>query len=689
MREPRRLAIAIASLFFHAPTAWAVDLNPIPYDTGATELIEPPPADARIDIYAKCDGVTDDTAAFISAIQRSNAMGVGGHRVGVIRKGTAQAPAVCLLSDVLMAPGDQGILRWRTGPQPGKPDGIWQYGWSFVGNCRDCTILRLKDNQPKFQDRTQPKSIVFTASQWIGSTDPIAFNVNGEGARGFDNFLRDLTLDCGLGNDGCVGADLVMNNVGGLRNVRIIGNSGYAGIRFERYGPGPAQLANVRVEGFDYGLRIKHLDYGITLSRTEFVGQRIEGIHNESNSLALYLHRSTNAVPGLVNATPEGHVVSIDSRWDGGTAGTAAIVSNGYLMTRWLQGGGQYTGYATLVEGQTLPANTPEYFSHEVQSAFAADQRRSLRLPIKSPEPPFYTSNQKRWARASAYGADTGGLDDADNLQDLMNSRQEIAMLDAGSFSLDKTVTIPAHKRTIQGLQTIINPNTPLVNSVAMRVLSPPPGVAPTQLTIRGVHFGAGALEQKNDVVLEIQPGRKVYLEDCTVGRIRVLPGAELYLQDVLAVLEMGPGSHVHAIQHNTEAHAGPFIDNDGGVYVGIGVKMENVQVTAEEIGDIWTRTRNGGCTEILGGLAFTLHEPEQGAPVHIVEDASFFGAWTESIRTNPPPPIEMREMRGGITQYILGRMVEGLAGPILPPRGSTPGRQAFVSAHAGACPLP
>ena len=65
----------------------------------------------------------------------------------------------------------------------------------------------------------------------------------GEGNDAYENFVEDLTIDVGAGNPGAVGIDDLANNVGAIRQVRVIAPPGSGAIGVSCNANGQADAA--------------------------------------------------------------------------------------------------------------------------------------------------------------------------------------------------------------------------------------------------------------------------------------------------------------------------------------------------------------------------------------------------------------------------------------------------------------
>lgn len=112
----------------------------------------------------------------------------------------------------------------------------------ILGETKENTIIRLDDNSQGF-DKLKPVISFNTASK------PYAKKESTNCA--MQNTIKDITIDCGNGNDKAIGVYYVSSNLGRIENVDITG-SGYCGIYFDIGTEGI--FRNIKISGFDYGI---------------------------------------------------------------------------------------------------------------------------------------------------------------------------------------------------------------------------------------------------------------------------------------------------------------------------------------------------------------------------------------------------------------------------------------------------
>jgi hypothetical protein len=188
----------------------------LPRDTGYIDLKEA--------FGAVGDGKTDDTAAFAEAFR------VLPDRVPNALNTLYVPPGTYLVSDTLQS------SRFFT----------------VQGAGAEKTVIKLRDNCAGFANPAEPRP-VWRASSTKG---PPGSNeaVNGSSIA---ISIYGVTIETGRGNPGAKGLEYHCNNLGRLEGVRITSSDGLGvvGLDLTHKANGPALIKNVRIQGFDYGVR--------------------------------------------------------------------------------------------------------------------------------------------------------------------------------------------------------------------------------------------------------------------------------------------------------------------------------------------------------------------------------------------------------------------------------------------------
>ncbi len=373
------------------------------------------------DYGAKGDGRTDDTQAFNDAMQ---AFDTAGYRMVYIPEGAY------LLSDTIY-----GKIK----------GGKWMSRLHIIGQSREKTVLKLKDEAAGFADPKKPKPMIVTGSQYPKSKD-------GGGNTAFRNSIINMTLDLGKDNAGAVGVDYLASNTGSIRDVtiRAAEGSGWCAIRMERRWPGPALIKNVLIEGCDYGIRIGTAHYSMTVDHVTFRGQRVCAVRNEKNQLHMRGVRSENAGPFYIGAGADTNLVLWDSELGGGTDKDEAIVlregANAYVRNVLAD------GYRAVVAGQG--GKVDEWYGGEAQQAFPSPAW-TLGLPVKEIPGPAYPATPSQWANVQDYGATASpppSEDDTEAFQKAIASGKPYVLIPSGKYHVNEQLVVRGKVRMLYAI---------------------------------------------------------------------------------------------------------------------------------------------------------------------------------------------------------------------------------------------
>jgi len=226
----------------------------------------------KTDYGAKGDGFTDDTGAIQSALADGRTENIDYNG----RPKSIYFPAGTYLV--------KDSLEWRG------------CCLSLQGQGQGVSIIKLKDSAAGYGDRNVPKAVIKTPG----------------GNMSFRQNIFDLSVNTGKNNPGAKGIDYIANNTGSIRDVSIISGdgAGLVGLDMSRQWPGPCLVKNVTVDGFDYGIYTKQAEYGVTFENLSLTNQKVVGIRNEGNTLAIRQLNSNNKVPAIQNKESWGSPIS-------------------------------------------------------------------------------------------------------------------------------------------------------------------------------------------------------------------------------------------------------------------------------------------------------------------------------------------------------------------------------------------
>ncbi|HEX8914363.1 MAG TPA: glycosyl hydrolase family 28-related protein [Humisphaera sp.] len=605
--------------------------------TRVTAAPPPPlyvPADANLinvrDHGVKGDGVTDDTAALQRVVSRS----LNDHRTLYFPAGTY------LVSDT---------IRWANARGEFWPWLTWR------GQGRDHTVIRLKEKSAGFADPANPKPVVMTGC-YDGRTRQNASH---------GCYFFDLAVSVGPGNGGAIALDYISHNTGAVVNVRLTSEDGYgrAGLGMTRDSPGPALVRNLEVRGFDYGVELSNLLFSMTFDGLVVKHQRKAGVLVKGNMACIRALESANDVPAVrlegwaAGAAIDGadtfapNEKDVPKTWaaDRPPRSKAAIemVDAPTLVLRRAQMGISYPNWVARVEDgkrSVVPAGEPMgLVDHVIGERFAlfVDPARAAPLNLEQPigpERPDRPVPADHWASVAAFGAKADGkADDAEAVQRAIDSGRRVVYFPRGSYRFGKPVIVRGKVELIAGFSSRFDTNK---GTVLFRFENDRP-VALEQFNF----FGGGKVELagKDDVAIR-------YVTGIEHDGLRFVDGAPqtLFLDDVcVSHFTVGKGHRLFATQLNVEPEPpGVGFTNDGGTVRVIGLKTE--------FGNTIGVTRNGGRTEILGGLML----PAQGfragdTPAFVVEDAEFSGTWNEITFGGGVYKNVVRETRKGVTRTL------------------------------------
>jgi hypothetical protein len=385
---------------------------------------DPPPPEPLIfpsdamrnvkDYGAKGDGVTNDTAAILRALEASpdDVVAHTGDSAPERLRALYFPAGTYLVSDT---------LRWTV------------CCVTLQGQGPSVSVIKLQNDTPGFNDPRERKPVLATPF----------------GNAAFAHNIFDLTVDVGSGNPGAVGIDYLSNKHGAIKNViiRAGDRKGKVGLDMTRTRPAPALIQRVRVEGFDYGISVSNAEYSPTFEHITLTNQNIAGMYNNGNTLTIREIRSFNSVPAIKSALPFSSLVVLGGTFEGGAPNVSAIESEGYLYARSVASKGYLS--AIRVKTTVIPgASQREYVSDKVFSLFASPQK-SLNLPIRE-TPLFHDNDPNNWGRAGA---------DLRELQALLNSGKSTIYFPPGVYDVleQVVVTVPATVRRIVGFGAQIN----------------------------------------------------------------------------------------------------------------------------------------------------------------------------------------------------------------------------------------
>ena len=569
----------------------------------------------RTDCGAKGDGVADDTDALEKAIG-SPARGIKGPRAIYIPNGTYRITRPLVVGDKK----------------------------KFIqGESRDETVIKLADNCPGFTDPARP-----------------AFMLDMKGRQHFaQNFyvhLHNVTFDAGRGNAGAGGVMYHTNNGGMLSNVAVRSSdpagAGAVGLAMD-HAPGNGMVRDVRVDGFDVGIRVSGDKHGMYLENILVTGQRVAGFVNAGNTVAIHGLVSRNACSAVDN---RGMLALLDADLAGGSGGAAAIGNTGSLFARNIRTAGYGRAITSHTKAGARDVKGPgveEFASSGCVSLFDGP-KRSLNLPTEG-IPTVKLAPMRQWANVKDFGAaGENRTDDTAAIQKAFDSGKPVVYFPFGLYVVRDTLHVRGALRRVVGacyivprgfrdhdrLDTSVKPNRIIAYSGPPRrpVFRLEDGEAPVV-----VFENLMAMYGDAYWAFDHASRRTWVLNSCYIGAYRnTVTGGKAFLTDFSGEIHARGPQKVWARNVNTETYCHTHNTNRGGDLWVLGIKTEKDRTIFE--------TTAGGRTEVYGGFFYKNRQRVGQAPMLISTDSSVSYNWKA---IGVPYAVQVQETHNGETRTL------------------------------------
>jgi hypothetical protein len=547
------------------------------------------PSDSGIlnvrDFGAKGDGRSDDTAPLVAAIAAAG----------------TDTRSFFWRTRVVYLPS--GTYRVSRSLAKRYPDGRYGSGMILVGESETSTIIKLTDNAPGFGDPNAPRGVIMTTAKLLDGSPTSGgkdYTHKGEGNDAYENFVENLTVDVGTGNPGAVGIDYLANNIGAIRDVRVVATTGAGaiGIAMQRKWPGPALLQRVEVQGFDTGIAVANTEYGVTLEHVALRHQRLIGLANDGNSIAAA--DLTIDAPGtaIANTAPGGLVSLTNSTLRRASEGSEPVANNGTIVAH----GVMLDGFAPP-EGATLPLNGV----WQGQQWQPKQSRVDLTL-VDAPPPA--SDPVDRWLNVLHYAGTTKQPQDiTEALRRAMATGASTIYLPYGRYIISDGIEIPPTVRRIVGMNsslTVTPGRKPEFSRDTGMFRIDRPG---QPLLIERLAFDMTDLGDQ--LAIGLSAKRDVTLRDIVTAGTSLIDrrgdGGRVFIEDVCCgSLHIAGSAAVFARQLDTEG-GDTRILNEGSPLVILGLKTEGDCTVLDN--------RDGARSSILGGLLYIVGDADPKVP--------------------------------------------------------------------------
>lgn len=566
------------------------------------------PADAGVrsvkDFGAVGDGKTDDTAALNRALEGT---GLLYFPVGTY-----------LISGPLKPPP-------RKGGAPSRR--------ILQGEHRDRSIIKLADNAPGFSDAKAAQRMLV-----------ISWDI----AQAFRNSVRDLTFDVGAGNPGASALGFFASNQGNVQRVtlRAGAGSGAVGLDLDLGDNGPLSVSDIRIRGFDIGIRIKY-GSGYTIENVVMEDIRSLGIRSEHSPVFLRRIRYQGAGPLLSDAWNSSTVL-FDAEATTSTQ-PSAIRQEGRILLRNVT----QRGFTALVAGKSgslAAERVDEWHSHAAHAAFPGSTQRTLNLPVQE-TPIVPLAPLEQWVSVAAFppGDKDGKPDWGPALQAAIDSGKRTVYFPLGKgdgYPILSPVTLRAKVERLIGLEQVIasknGPTFIIGDGEAPCVVIEHFDSIYTKLNIRHESKRNLLLACMNFEMVEKCPGSgDLFLFDTCMQSLRIT-GGNCWSRGL---------NCEYSQEHSPE---GIHIINDGGNFWMFGFKNEGDGTKVA--------TRNRGRSELYAHVLSNKATPSAEKPVlfTITDAEATINLHENVLRKQPSGNLVVETRSGQRSEFLAAQAIRG-----------------------------
>lgn len=482
----------------------------------------------------------------------------------------------------------------------------------IVGESREETVIQLADDLPAFSFGARRPVINFCKGEKTGVA--------------MSNSVQNLTIDVGSGNPGAVGLRFICNNTGLVADVTIRSSDpshrGYAGLEIVDEKVSCAYVKNLSVDGFDYAIRLTSQQHNVAMEHISIRNQRIAGLYQMGSALSLRDLRSENRVPAVHLLGYSAHLTLVDSALTGGSTDEIAINAEfGYYYIRNVK----IAGYGRDLNSpeQGFGAGLLPYECHSDSACSLVELDSSVCFDTSDmPDSPRFSDDRSCFVSVAKFGAVGDGIhDDTTAIQAAMNSGAEGVLFETGCYLITKPIFIPPEVTQVDFMFCDLRVGDALARDASKAAFVIRGDESPIRIcnlfAWEQFHGRMTLLDHagKRTLVMELlhTQGAPMYKNSvtggcvfingcaCTVGGIPGTGGRSTEAHNTAGWIDARDipcfsfrGQTVYARQINPE-RALTEIVNDGGKLFILGFKTEE-EGTAFD-------TRNGGITEVLGGM--------------------------------------------------------------------------------------
>jgi hypothetical protein len=421
--------------------------------------------------FAKGDGITDDTDAFVRTYD---------FVLNEIDKfgWSKAAPASRASSFIIYIPNGEYLVsdtiiysgkpRWyNVKKNKRQKDSIFRERGSsealvwirIQGENRYKTIIRLKDDADGFQKGKEKPVISF------GKTDFNNLHAS--------NRISDLTINAGKGNDGAIGILFAGANNSQMSDLDIISEDmkGSSAITLP-IAPTMGWHSNISITGFDYGIRLSayHASHN-SFENINLYAQSKSGVFIENGSATFSeLRVRSFGPPAIIQNESKSLLVLHNSSaacHDECPIGIKSIAGQMFVSES------AFYGYKHAIKSQAgvLHDTNIKALVKNGTGEFSSVGDDHTPMLVKKPPPIFDSTNEDDWVSPSEYGAKGDGVSfDTKAIQLALDSGKPIVYLPSAEYIIDSPLYIPCSVKRIAGLYSSIKTKEDFKSGAALFV---------------------------------------------------------------------------------------------------------------------------------------------------------------------------------------------------------------------------
>ncbi len=517
----------------------------------------------------------------------------------------------------------------------------------MIGQSKDKTIIKLKDNCPGFEFGQQRAVVNFMQ----GERSNVAMS----------NYFENMTIDIGKGNPGAVGLVFFANNSGAVRNVKIKSSdehyAGAVGFWLRNEIASACNVYDLTVEGFQYGIQVSTYLTNAHFENITLLYPQRYGIKIDNNSVQIIGLKAKANVPVLFTAGPMCQVTLANANLESdGTDYTAIKYCRGCIYLRNIQTKGFGASFEKNWFEEWLPDGYIKEYCVRPTYTLYDEKAEGIGLEIKPLPDVASELDFENWCCVNDFGAVGDGVhDDTQAIANAFACGKPVIYFQPGHYLITRPIDIPGTVKHVHYMFCDIYAGeefSETENEAVFHIVD-----ETNELLFLEKLFAFNGCHGKIRMFRH-DSKRTVYMRDMHTQAcafyFNTVPGGEVFFENCACTLwKKAVYGYIPAFEFNGQTvwcHAinpeRSMIEtiNRGGQLWWSGFKTE-------QEGSI-NVTTGGGVTEILGGTAIVGH----AADIPLIDNqdsdvAAIFS--TAGYHDYSTFPIAVRERRGEDSRVI------------------------------------